>query len=181
MPTLPALRLEWCRKHCNLVCQPDETCANKISPDRYFRSLFLKYWHGRWNLAGIVSFFYKIAGAGKTIVVALFCFATGIALIIFLLRWEYDLAVQPLQDAEHKFEFMLRLRRHQVLIANLMLCLLLIFAILWTRITLQHPEEPAYPVALFLLFLCLVCCRDLCRGRPGPDDDQAYADTSVAS
>jgi Patatin-like phospholipase len=135
-----------------------------ISPDRYFRSLFLKYWHGRWNLAGIVSFFFKIAGAGKTIVVALFCFATGIALVIFLLRWEYDLAVQPPQDAEHKFEFMLRLRRHQVLIANLMLCLLLIFAILWTRITLQHPEEPAYPVALFLLFLCLVCAETFAGG-----------------
>ena len=70
----------------------------KISPDRYFRSLFLKYWHGRWNLAGIVSFFYKVAGAGKTIIAALFCFATGIALVISLLRWEYDLAVQPLQS-----------------------------------------------------------------------------------
>jgi Patatin-like phospholipase len=136
----------------------------KISPDRYFRSLFLKYWHGRWNLAGIVSFVYKIAGAGKTIIAALFCFATGIALVIHLLRWEYDLAVKPLQAAKPKVEFMLRLRRHQVLIANLMLCLLLIFAILWTLITLQHPEEPAYPAALFLLFLCLVCAETFAGG-----------------
>jgi Patatin-like phospholipase len=153
----------------------------KISPDRYFGSLFLKYWHGRWDLAGIVSFFYKIAGAGKTIIAALICFATGIALVIFLLRWEYDLALHPVQIAEPKTEsvprprryqqwiaklmlslepnsaFMLKLRRHQELIAILMLCLLLIFAILWTLITLQHPEGPPYPVALFLLFLCLVC------------------------
>ena len=136
----------------------------KISPDRYFRSLFLKYWRGRWNLAGIVSFFYKIADAGRTIVAALFCFATGIALVIFLLRWEYDLALQPLQSAETKSEFMLKLRRHQELIANLMLCLLLIFAVLWTLITVQHPEGPAYPVALFLLFLSLVCAETFAGG-----------------
>jgi Patatin-like phospholipase len=82
----------------------------RISPDSYFRSLFLKYWHGRWNLAGIVSFIYKVAGAGRTIIAALFCFATGIALIIHLLRWEYDLALQPLNCNEPKAEFMLRLR-----------------------------------------------------------------------
>jgi hypothetical protein len=136
----------------------------KISPDRSFRSLFLKYWQGRWNLAGVVSFFYKVAGAGKTIIAALFCFATGITLVIFLLRWEYDLAVQPIQGPKPRLEFMLTLRRHQVLIANVMLCLLLIFAILWTRITLQHPVGPTYPVALFLLFLCLVCAETFAGG-----------------
>ena len=147
-------------------CVVNKTTAApvKIAPGRDFGSLFLKYWHGRWNLAGIVSFFYKIAGAGKTVITALFCFATGIALVIFLLRWEYDLAVQSLQGAEPKLEFMLTLRRHQVLIANLMLCLLLIFAILWTLITLQHPVGPAYPVALFLLFLCLVCAETFAGG-----------------
>ena len=76
----------------------------KISPDRSFHSLFLKYWHGRWNLIGIVSFFYKVAGAGKTIIAALFCFATGIALVIFLLRWEYDLAVQPYKTQSTKLK-----------------------------------------------------------------------------
>ncbi len=136
----------------------------KFSPDRDFGSLFLKYWHGRWNLAGSISLFYKIAGAGKTIIAALICFATGIALVIFLLRWEYDLALQPVQSAGTKSEFMLRLRRHQEAIAILMLCLLLIFAILWTLITLQHPQGPAYPAALFLLFLCLVCAETFAGG-----------------
>ena len=136
----------------------------KISPDRSFRSQFLKYWQGRWNLAGIVSFFYKVAGAGKTIITALFCFATGITLVIFLLRWEYDLAVQPIQGPKPEVEFMLTLRRHQVLIANLMLCLLLIFAILWTLITLQHPVGPTYPVSLFLVLLCLVCAETFAGG-----------------
>ena len=57
-----------------------------------------------------------------------------------------------------------RLRRHQEAIAILMLCLLLIFAVLWTRITLQHPQEPAYPVAFFLLFLSLVCAETFAGG-----------------
>jgi hypothetical protein len=65
---------------------------------------------------------------------------------------------------EPKSECMLWLRRHQEFIAILMLCLLLIFAILWTLITLQHPQEPAYPVAIFLLFLCLVCAETFAGG-----------------
>src|SRR5579859_8156429 len=135
-----------------------------ISPDRHFQAEFLRYWHGRWNRAGIASFWHKVIHADKTTYAADFCFAIGIALIVSLLRWEYDLAVKPLPSPKPKVEYLLRLRRHQVLIANVMLCLLLIFAILWTRITMHHPQGPAYPVALFLLLLSLVCAETFAGG-----------------
>jgi hypothetical protein len=136
----------------------------KISPDTYFRSIFLEYWHGRWNRAGIVSFFYKVAHSSATVYAALACFSLGIVLIISLLRWEYDLALLPSGGAKQKSDLKRRLRRHQVFIANVMLCLLLIFGILWTLITLQSREDPVYPVALFLLLLCLVSAETFAGG-----------------
>jgi Patatin-like phospholipase len=135
-----------------------------------FRCVFEQYWHGNWSLAGMLHFLEKAEGIRGEIVGALACFLAGTLLIVFLLRREYDFALQPSKAARpiNKYiRWFRRLRRYQVFTANLMLSLLLVFGILLTRVTLKRGESAVYPAGLFLLLLLLVWAETFSGGALG--------------
>ena len=132
-----------------------------------FRCLFQQYWHGNWSLSGMLHFLNKAEGIRGEIVGALACFVVGTLLIIFLLRREYDFALQPSEPAGPIRRYLRRLRRYQVFTANFMLSLLLVFGILLTRVTLKRGESAVYPAGLFLLLLLLVWAETFSGGALG--------------
>jgi hypothetical protein len=91
-------------------------------PVNLFRCLFEQYWHGNWSLAGMLHFLEKAEGIRGEIVGALACFLAGTLLIIFLLRREYDFALQPreaVRPINRYMRWLRSLRPFQALTANL--------------------------------------------------------------
>jgi Patatin-like phospholipase len=132
-----------------------------------FRSFFQQYWHGNWSLSGMLHFLIKAESIRGEIRGALACFLAGTLLVIVLLRREYDFALQPSEATKPTRRYVLWLRHYQVLTANFMLFLLLVFGILLTRVTIERGESAAYPVGLFLLLLLLVWAETFAGGALG--------------
>ena len=122
-----------------------------------FFHLFRGYWKGDWSLGGLYHVLQHAKGLGAETWGALVCFLLGTLIIALLLRREFDLGLRADDKGRKRFsDYLPRVRDHQVFLAIFMLCLLMAFGVLLSRITLVRLPNDAYPVGIFLLLLLLV-------------------------